>query len=113
MRDVDYLVKRLPVKVEILLGDKGYDSEQVHLTCKKKGVRAIVPVRARCRTGRHRKKMRDNFPQKIYNRRPLIETVNSALKRLYGGSVRCHTAATQRAEVFLRLIQYNLFSWLA
>lgn len=113
VRDVEYLVKRLPVKVDTLLGDKGYDSEKVHLTCKKNGIRAVIPTRAGCRRGRHRKKMRDNFPQKIYNRRPLIETVNSALKRLYGSSVRCHTVQTQRAEVFLRLIQYNLFSWLA
>lgn len=112
VRDVDYLVKRLPAQVEILLGDKGYDSEKVHLTCKKKGIRAIIPARTRCRKGRHRKKMRDNFPQKIYNNRPIIETVNSALKRLYGGSVRCHKAHTQRAEIFLRLIQYNLFAWL-
>jgi len=109
VRDVPYLLKRVPQSVRILLGDKGYDSEPLHKLCRKRGIISIVPVRARCRTGRHRKRLRDYFPQKLYNQRSLAETAFSVLKRCYGSSVRCRTARTQRAEVFCRLIHYNLF----
>lgn len=108
VRDVEYLVKRLPSSTRVLLADKGYDSEKVHTYCKKKGIVSIAPVRARCRTGRHRKRLRDFFPQRLYNKRSIVETVFAVLKRCYGGSVRCLKARNQRAEVFCRIIQYNL-----
>jgi Transposase DDE domain len=108
VRDVKYLVKRLPSTTKILLADKGYDSEKIHEYCKQKRLIAIIPVRKGCKHGRHRKQLRDQFPQKLYNQRSKVETTFSVLKRCYGGSVHCLRARTQRAEIFCRLIQYNL-----
>lgn len=108
VRDVDYLLKRLPTSAKILLADKGYDSEKVHRACQEKGIISVVPVRKGCKHGRYRKRLRDHFPKQLYNQRSLVETTFGVLKKCYGGSVRCLQARSQRAEVFCRLIQYNI-----
>ncbi|MEK6932811.1 MAG: hypothetical protein AABW56_03400 [Nanoarchaeota archaeon] len=50
-----------------------------------------------------------HFGPKIYHRRELIESGNSALKRKYGISVSSRSARMIRAELYLRLNCHNLF----
>ena len=67
IKDAKYLVKRLPEKPQIILMDKGYDSEQLHKFFASQKIRSIAPVRKNWAKGQLRKKLKDNFPQKLYN----------------------------------------------
>jgi len=52
--------------------------------------------------------MRKYFDLRTYHRRPTVEGYFSRLKQRFGGSLRCRTARTQRAEVYARIILQNL-----
>ena len=106
--DVEYLIDHSPVLPEVILMDKGFDSEPLHQTIRDRGIYSIAPVRKRCRHGRHRKQLRDCFDWAVYWQRNIVESLFSAVKRLFGSHVRARTARTQRAELFSRLIAYNI-----
>jgi len=107
-RDVPYLWRHAPVKPEGVLMDKGYDAEWVHEWLDAHGAWSVAPTRRRCRRGRHRKVLRDCFDYGLYWQRNLVESLIGAVKRLYGGHVRGRTWRAQRAEVYSKLIAYNL-----
>jgi len=108
VRDVHGLMLRAPNKPLTLLADKGYDSEPLHEWLEQYGVRMIAPVRRGCRRGRHRRRLRDCFPQEEYNQRSIVESLFGALKQVYGSHVRGKSARTVRAELMMRLIHYNI-----
>ena len=93
---------------EILLMDKGFDAEWLHQWLDDNGTFAVAPVRKGCRRGKHRKVMRDCFDWCLYWQRNIVESLFSALKRLFGNTVKCHHIKTQTAEIFCRLIAYNI-----
>ncbi|NJL44325.1 MAG: transposase [Nitrosarchaeum sp.] len=80
MRDVHGLIRRVPDPPHVLLADKGYDSEPLHKWLDRSGIRAVVPVRKGCRHGRHRKALRDRFPDEEYAQRSIVESVFKRLK---------------------------------
>jgi IS5 family transposase len=108
VRDVHGLIRRVPDPPQVMLADKGYDSEPLHEWLDQHGIRAIIPTRKGCRHGRHRKRLRDRFPEEEYPERNIVESVFKRLKALYGGHVRGRTARTVRAELFTRLILNNI-----
>ena len=95
-------------KPEILLLDKGFDAEYLHQWLNQNGTFCLAPVRKNCRRGKHRKLMRDCFDWSLYWQRNIVESLFSALKRLFGSTVRCEQIRTQTAELFCRLIAYNI-----
>ena len=52
--------------------------------------------------------LKDCFDYSLYWQRNLVECLFSALKRLFGTSLSSLSAKTQRAELYMRLIAYNL-----
>ena len=108
VRDVQRLLDRTPVIVEKIVADKGYDAEHIHQLCANRRIIAIIPSRRNVRRGFYRKKMRKHYRKRTYHRREMSETVFSVLKGRSGGSVRCRSARTIRAELTLRAIAYNL-----
>ena len=60
------------------------------------------------------KQWKDCFDYALDWQRNLVECLFSALKRLFGTSLSSLSAKTQRAELYMRLIAYNLgyFIWL-
>ena len=107
--------KRIPtlhrqsaVKPEVLLMDKGFEAEWLHQWLNENGTFSVAPVRKNCRRGRHRKLMRDCMDWCLYWQRNIVECLFSALKRLFGNTVRCQHIRTQTAELFCRLIAYNI-----
>jgi len=79
-------------KFKVIIGDRGYDSEENHIIAKKYGLLAIIPARNKDvpihRTkGEHRKRMKRHLPEE-YNRKPKVETVHSVIKRKSGSFVR-------------------------
>lgn len=113
IRDVKYLVKRLPSRPKTFVLDKGYDAEWVHEFLHEKGIEAIIPVR-NCASSRHyvkgrfRKRMLDKFDKQTYNLRNLVESIIFALKQRFGDSVSSRLLASARAELYCRVIAYNL-----
>ena len=106
------LHKQSCVKPEVLLLDKGFDAEWLHQWLNEHGTFSIAPVRKNCRRGRHRKLMRDCMDWCLYWQRNIVESLFSALKRLFGSTVNSQKAPMINAELFCRLIAYNIGAWL-
>ena len=99
-------------KFKIIIGDKGYDSEENHVTDKKHGLLAIIPVRNKDvpihRTkGENRKRMKRHLPEE-YKRRSIVETAHSAIKRKGGSFVRSRIPQLAEKEIALKIIAYNI-----
>lgn len=102
------LHRQSQAKLDVLLLDKGFDAEWLHSWLDENGTFSVAPVRKNCRRGKHRKLLRDCFDWCLYWQRNIVECLFSALKRLFGGSVKCKNIRTQTAELFCRLIAYNI-----
>jgi len=109
IKDVKYLTKRLPKKPKIILMDKGYDSEKLHRYFALQNIRSIAPVKKNWAKGQLRKKLKDNFPQKLYNKRSRVESIFHALKQKFGSNMNSKLIAPARTEIYCRAILHNLF----
>lgn len=96
------------------VADKAYDANWLHMLCKEKGIEAHIPIRdyGKARHGRLtcRRRAQKHFRKRTYHRREIAEALFHALKSTLGDSVYSRKARTIRAEIYLRLIAYNLFS---
>ena len=108
LSDVPYLFDQSPEEVELAVMDKLYDSEKLHRFLRGKGTYSVIPVKKNWAKGQYRKQLKDCFDYGLYWQRNFIESLFSALKRLFGNHLRGLTARTQRAEIYMRLIAYNL-----
>ena len=106
--DVPYLINQSPVLPEIVLMDKGFDSNPLHTFLRNEGIWSVAPVRKNCENGNYRKQLRDCFDWTLYWQRNIVECLISAIKRLFGSHIRARTARMQRAEMFSRFIAYNI-----
>ena len=107
-KDVYYLLKQSPKEIELAVMDKLYDSEKLHRFLRRIGTYSIIPVKKNWAKGQYRKQLKDYFDYCLYWQRNLIESLFSALKRLFGNHLRGLSARTQRAEIYMRMIAYNL-----
>jgi transposase len=110
IKDAKYLINNLPSKPKKILADKGYDAEWLHQFCKAKGAKAIIPARnyGKMHGFTLRKKCSETFNKQVYNRRVMVESTFSAIKRKFGASVSSLTMKTKRAEAYCRAIIHNL-----
>jgi transposase len=108
IRDVSYLVNRCIQDIELILMDKAYDSEKLHRYLRDTGIFSIAPVKTNWAKGQLRKQLKDCFDYALYWQRNLVECLFSALKRLFGNTLRSLSARTQRAEIYMRMIAYNI-----
>ena len=108
VRDAYYLLKQSPKKIGLAVMDKLYDSEKLHRFLRERKTLSIIPVKNNWARGQLRKQLKDCFDYALYWQRNLIESLFSALKRLFGNHLRGFTARTQRAEIYMRMIAYNL-----
>jgi len=93
-------------------GDKAYDSEKNHEFAEKEGFEHIAPLKNKVpvwRTkGRHRKKLRRNFPKKRYHRRSIIENMWFCIKRLCGKVIYAKKWIMQKKEMLAKILCYNI-----
>ncbi len=99
-------------KFNVIIGDKGFDSEENHIIARKYGLFAIIPARNEgvpiYRTkGENRKRMKRHLPEE-YKRRSIVETVHSVIKRKSGSFVRSRIPGQFEKEMALRIIAYNI-----
>ncbi|MFH0978145.1 MAG: transposase [Candidatus Woesearchaeota archaeon] len=106
--DVPYLIRTCPVQLDGVVMDKGFDSNPLYGFLRDAGIWSVAPVRKGCKRGQYRRQLRDCFDWALYWQRSIIESMISAVKRLFGSHVRARTARMQRAELSMRLIAYNI-----
>lgn len=108
IKDARYLAKRLSYKPKIILMDKGYDSEKLHTYFAKQNTWSVAPVKKNWAKGQLRRKLKDNFPQKLYNKRSRVESIFHAFKQKYGSSVSSKNIAPARTEIYCKAILHNI-----
>jgi hypothetical protein len=106
--DVRYLLDTSPILPDGVLMDKGFDNEPLHNYLRDQGVWSVAPTRKGCKRGRYRKQLRDCFDWYLYWQRNIVESLFSAIKRLFGVHLHARSWRAQRAEIYSRLISYNI-----
>lgn len=87
VKDTIPLLKQVQCRVSILVADKAHDAEYLHTYARAYGMITMIPKKRNTRRGRNRKYMQGLSKKAIYNRRSLIETNNSCIKRKSGNRV--------------------------
>jgi len=109
------MVKQLGNCLKIILADKGYDSMSNRKFCWNQNINVHIPFRKWSESRRQefgtiskRKLQEKKFDKTLYNKRALIESVNSAIKQTLGGFVRARSASNQQKNVTIKAITYNI-----
>ena len=97
----------------LVLADAEFDSEQNHRHVRERlGAVSVIPAKrgkATWRVQGHRAQMRAAFPRQLYQRRALVESVISAVKRKLSARAPGRSLETQRVQALLLGLAYNLY----
>lgn len=110
------IVARLPPRTAVVTMDPAYDAYDVYELVERQGADPVIKPRrnARIRTVDARGRAlrwRARHPaawRKKYNRRPITESVNYAIKRRFGDRLWSKGLRSQRKEMARRIIVYNV-----
>ena len=106
------MVSELSNCLKTLIADKAYDSKSNRQFCEKHSITTVIPVRqfsrTRAQTARKSNRYKQKLDKTVYNRRALIEAVNSAIKRTLGAYVCSRRADNQQKQTTIKTIAYNL-----
>ena len=101
--------------LSVVVGDRGYDSEENHIRVREKlgSFSNVIPARNEdipiWKTyGRYRKQMKRGYSKTLYHHRNKDETIISVIKRLFGEHVTSRSVKTQNRELWFRCIAYNM-----
>lgn len=116
-------LKDTGIPVSVLLADKGYDAEYIHLEARRIfgfGISTQIPAR-NCKSpkaarqewrnapnGYHRRMMDRSLDLSVYRFRSIVETVNSMLKRKMGETVYGKTMESVSKEIRFTALAHNL-----
>ena len=106
-KDAKYLVQKS--NPNIVIADKAYNSEGLYGYSYDNNILLMSPKKKNAKRGYYRKKMQKQFRTRTYNRRQLVESGFGAMKRTEGSSVSSKKAKTIRAELYCKMVTYNLF----
>ena len=109
IKDVKYLIKNAKNKPRKIVADRGYDAEWFRRFLVKQGIRYCIPTR-NYKHKRGRLTKANKCDLRTYRRRTIVESSFFRLKQLFGQNICCNTARNIRAEVFIRMILYNISS---
>jgi IS5 family transposase len=106
------LLKRVVkgVKIDKLVGDKGFDSEPLRQELRGYGILPVIKYRIFEPCTELANSVIDSLG---YHKRSLIETVNSSIKRKYGDRLRSVNWFMQFKETKLKVVAYNIDRYLA
>ena len=96
-----------------VLADAEFDSERNHRHVRlQHGAQSVIPAKRGKRTWKiqgWRKQMRERFPQNLYSRRSLIESVISRIKRRLSSRAPGRSPRMQCKQALLLGLAYNLY----
>jgi len=115
-KDAKPVIKKLAkhYQPEVFYGDRGYDDNSIFRLCfeELKAYPLIFQknqdVPKHRKSGAYRKMTCDVFDYGEYLQRNKIETCNSMFKRRFGSNVKAKLDKTQRVNVLLRVIAFNI-----
>ena len=93
----------------IVVADKAYNSEWLYNYSYDNNILFMCPKKKNAKRGYYRKKMQKQFRTRTYNRTQLVESGFGGMKRTEGSSVSSKSAKTIRAELYCKMVTYNLF----
>jgi hypothetical protein len=100
-------------RIGLVLADAEFDSERNHTYIRKKlGAQSVIPAKRGKKTWRLRgvrAEMRRAFPQRIYRRRALIESVFSSVKRKLSARAPGRSLHMQMRQALLLGLSFNLY----
>ena len=99
--------------IGLVLADAEFDSERNHTYIRQKlGAQSVIPAKRGKKTWRlHgvRAQMRRAFPQRLYRRRALIESLFSSVKRKLSARAPGRSLRTQMRQALLLGLSFNLY----
>ncbi len=109
------IFKRNTLKNIFGLGDKGYDSENLHEVARANGINFFAPVRKMDKkafsykrpSGFYRRKCKDNPPD-FKGMRSIVESINFVLKRTQITSLRSKKHFMRERELGWHIVLYNI-----
>ena len=97
------------IRCKYVVADKGYDSKKNrYFVLRNMKVYPHIPYRKISGRTYERAGIPLRFSKKIYHQRSKVETVFSVIKRKYGSFVLSKSFETQKKELLLRLVAYNV-----
>jgi len=108
------IFKRNKIKEIIGLGDKGFDSENLHQIARANGITFYAPVREMNKRAFKNKKPKGFYRRKcielpeFYGMRSIVETVNSVLKRTQIHYLRSKKHFMREREFAWNIVVYNI-----
>ena len=107
--NIDFERVMKDVRCKYVVADKGYDSKKNRYFVLR-DMKAYPHIAYRKTTGiiYERAGVPLKFDKKIYHQRSKVETVFSVIKRKYGSFVLSKSFETQKRELLIRLIAYNI-----
>ncbi|MFA6319615.1 MAG: transposase [archaeon] len=112
------MVEQLASCLKTILADKGYDSMSNRKFCWNQNIDVHIPFRKfsgqqrkyglKDKYSAKRRRAIKKFDKTLYNKRALIESVNSAIKQTLGGFVRARSTSNQQKTVTIKAITYNI-----
>ena len=108
------IFRRNKIKDIIGLGDKGFDSENLHRIARANGITFYAPIRKMDKKALRTKRPGGFYRRKcidlpdFYGMRSIVETVNSVLKRTQIHYLRSKTCFMREREFAWNIIVYNI-----
>jgi hypothetical protein len=100
-------------RIGLVLADAEFDSERNHTYIRQQlGAQSVIPAKRGKQTWHiHgvRAQMRRAFPQRLYRRRALIETLFSSVKRKLSARAPGRSLRTQKRQALLLGLSFNLY----
>ena len=105
--DFESVMKNISCKY--VVADKGYDSKSNrYFVLRKMKAYPHIPYRKISGINYERTGVPLIFDEKIYHQRSKVETVFSVIKRKYGSFILSKSFETQKKELLMRMIAYNI-----
>lgn len=93
-------------EVNVLVADKGYDSQPMREELRSKGIRPLILHREF--TG-HDKRANETIRRNGYHERSKVESVFFVVKQKFGDVLSSKTTANQHKEGILTMVTYNIY----
>ena len=107
--NIDFERVMKDIKCNYVLADRGYDSrDNRYFVLRKMNAYPHIPRRKTSGVTYERLGVPVKFNEKLYHQRSKVETVFSVIKRKYGSFILSKSFETQKKELLLRLVAYNI-----
>lgn len=107
--NIDFESVMKNIKCKFVVADKGYDSRKNrYFVLRRMKAYPHIPYRKMSGRTYERAGVPLHLNEKIYHQRSKVETVFSVIKRKYGSYILSRTFESQKKELIIRLIAYNI-----